>query len=69
MRPLPSAIIDPHVEPIAIAARESGIFEVEVHQVVHDLSGKLLLDTQVGHIFRIADELVTRFDIRATTGI
>jgi hypothetical protein len=37
---------------------------VEVHQVVHDLDGALLLDQMVGHIFRIKDGLVRRFDIR-----
>jgi hypothetical protein len=60
------AMIDPHVEPSAIAARDGGIFEVEVNQIVRDLSGNLLMDAQVGHIFRIENELVTRFDIRPT---
>jgi hypothetical protein len=32
--------------------------------VVHDLNGALLLDHMVGHIFRIEDGLVRRFDIR-----
>ena len=41
---------------------------VEVHQVVHDLQGKLLVDQMVGHIFRIEGGLVRRFDIRDATG-
>ena len=37
---------------------------VEVHQVVHDLNGGLLMDQMVGHIFTIEDGLIRRFDIR-----
>jgi SnoaL-like domain len=58
------AMIDPHVEPVAFSKGPEGEYIVEVHQVVHDLSGKLLMDQMVGHIFRIEDGLVRRFDIR-----
>jgi hypothetical protein len=37
---------------------------VEVDQTVFDLEGKLLLEETVGHVFRITDGRVTRFDIR-----
>ena len=38
---------------------------VEVHQVVHDPHGGVrLLDHMVGHIFRIDDGAIRRFDIR-----
>lgn len=58
------AMIDPHVEPVCFSAGEGGEVEVEVHQVVRDLEGKLLADVMVGHIFRIQDGMVQRFDIR-----
>jgi hypothetical protein len=58
------ATIDPHVEPVSFAEVEEGAIEVEVHQVVRDLEGKLLLDKMVGHVFRFEDGLVRRFDIR-----
>lgn len=58
------AMIDPHVEPIAFSQGPEGEVIVEVHQVVHDLNGNLLHDDMVGHIFRIEDGLVRRFDIR-----
>ncbi len=58
------ALVDPHVEPISFSRGAMGRIVVEVHQVVRDLSGKLLLDRTVGHEFRIEDGLVTRFDIR-----
>ena len=58
------AMVDPHVELVAFSEGQDGEHIVEVHQVVHDLSGKLLVDQMVGHIFRIEDGLVRRFDIR-----
>lgn len=59
------AMIDPHVEPVAFSHDGDGKVIVEVHQVVRDLSGKLLLDRMVGHIFRIEQGKIRRFDIRA----
>jgi ketosteroid isomerase-like protein len=58
------AMIDPNVEPTAFSRGADGEMVVEVHQRVRDLSGKLLSERMVGHIFRIENGLVTRFDIR-----
>jgi ketosteroid isomerase-like protein len=58
------AMINPHVDPVGFSNGPEGEVIVEVHQVVHDLDGKLLLDQTVGHIFRIEDGLIRRFDIR-----
>jgi len=58
------AMIDPHVEPTGFSAGANGTTVVEVHQTVRDFEGSLLADTNVGHIFRIEDGLVVRFDIR-----
>jgi ketosteroid isomerase-like protein len=59
-------MIDPHVEPVAFAHSPEGDVVVEVHQVVRDLNGNLLLDKVVGHVFRIENRLIKRFDIRGT---
>jgi hypothetical protein len=56
-------IIDPHVEPITIEPDDQGRFMVEVHQVVHDMDGNLLLDTIVHHAYQIRDSLIERMDI------
>jgi SnoaL-like domain len=58
------AIVDPHVEAVAFAEGLEGEVIVEVHQVVHDRAGELLVDQMVGHIFRIEGGLIRRFDIR-----
>ena len=58
------AMIDPHVEPVAFADGPNGEVIVEVHQVVRDLNGNVLADKMVGHVFRIENGFVKRFDIR-----
>ena len=60
------SMIDPHVEPVAFANGPDGEVIVEVHQVVRDLNGNVLADKIVGHVFRIENELVKRFDIRGS---
>ena len=58
------AMIDPRVEPINFTEGDEGAIEVEVHQVVRDLEGRILLDKTVGHIFHLESGFVRRFDIR-----
>ena len=58
------AMMDPHVEPVEFSRGPGGEVVVEVHQVVRDLNGNLLADKMVGHVFRIEEGLVKRFDIR-----
>jgi hypothetical protein len=52
------------VEPANFSAGADGATNVEVHQTVRDLKGSLLSDKMVGHIFRMEDGLIRRFDIR-----
>jgi ketosteroid isomerase-like protein len=58
------AMIDPHVEPTSYSSGADGATNVEVHQTVRDLSGHVVSDKMVGHVFRIEDGLIRRFDIR-----
>lgn len=57
------ALIDPRVEPLNIRQDERGRWVVEVHQVVHDLEGKLLVDQIVHHAYQIRNSLIARMDI------
>ena len=57
-------MIDPHVEPVGFSRGSEGEVVVEVHQLVRDLSGNVVLDRMVGHIFRVEEGKVRRFDIR-----
>ncbi len=63
------AAIQPHVDPLHIGQRGDGKMAVDVHQVVHDLDGNLLLDETVRHVFLIENGLVSRFDIENAGGL
>ena len=58
------AMIDPRVEPTGFSTGADGEIVVEVHQTVRDLQGAVVVEQMVGHIFRIENGLITRFDIR-----
>jgi hypothetical protein len=60
------AIINPYVEPVGFTNGPHGEVVVEVHTVVRALNGSLLADKMVGHVFRIENGLVKRFDLRET---
>jgi hypothetical protein len=57
------AMIDPHVAPLSFSTRADGGTDVEVHQIVRDLNGRILSDRMVRHVFRLEDGLIRRFDI------
>jgi hypothetical protein len=57
-------VVDPRVDPIHIEDDESGLTVVDVHQVIRDMSGKILMDRMVQHVYSIQDGLITRMDIR-----
>ena len=59
--------IDPHVEPLSIEQDKAGRLVVEVHQVVRDLKGNVLLDTVVHHAYRIRGNLIERMDIKSVS--
>ena len=58
------AMMHPRVEPVEFSTGAEGEIIIEVHQVVLDLHGALLLDRMIGHIFRIENGLIKRFDVR-----
>ena len=65
------SVVSPHVEPVGFHKAAEGAIVVEVRQSVRDLEGKPLQDQThglkdktVGHVFRLQDGKVTRFDIQ-----
>lgn len=58
------ARLDPRVEPLHIEDDERGNTIVDVHQVVRDLSGNILIDQMIQHIYVIREGLIERMDIR-----
>jgi ketosteroid isomerase-like protein len=55
--------LNPQVEPVQIEPDNNGNWVVEVHQVVHDVKGNLLIDTTVYHTYQVRDGLIARMDI------
>jgi hypothetical protein len=55
-------LIDPHVEPLGFEIEADGRIAVEVHQVVRDLDGDLIVDQRVRHLYAIRDGLIERMD-------
>ena len=55
---------DPHVEPLEVVDHEGGITEVKVHQLVKSLSGDVLSDSEVWHVYTIANGLIERMDLK-----
>lgn len=54
---------DPRVEPIEVIDREGGRTHVRVHQLVKSLAGDVLSDTEVWHVYTIANGLIERMDL------
>ena len=57
-------IVDSHVLPQEFAAEADGRIAVKVHQVVHDKSGKLLVDQVIQHVYDVQDGLIRSMEIR-----
>src|SRR5882762_680169 len=55
---------DPHVEPLEVIDRDGGITDVKVHQLVKNLSGDVLSDSEVWHVCSIANGLIERMDLK-----
>ncbi len=55
---------DPHVEPLEVITREGGTAGVRVHQLVKSLGGEVLSDSEVWHVYTIADGLIDRMDLQ-----
>jgi len=55
--------LNPQVEPVHIEPAKNGSWVVQVHQVVHDQNGNLLLDTTVYHTYQFRDGLIARMYI------
>src|SRR5579863_907774 len=56
--------LDPRVEPQSFTTEGDGRIAVDVHQVVHDKAGKLLVDQMIQHVYEIQDGRIRSMEIR-----
>lgn len=54
---------DGHVEPLAITEEDGGRIRVRVHQLVKNLQGDVLSDSEVLHIFTVNSGLIAAMDL------
>src|ERR1700756_1298610 len=59
--------LDPRVEPLEVIDRDDGTTDVKVHQLVKNLGGDVLSDSEVWHVYTIADGLIERMDLKETS--
>lgn len=59
------AEIDPRVEPMEFVTLPDGRVRVQVAQTVRDLSGAVLSESEVAHVYTFEQGLVARMEIEA----
>jgi hypothetical protein len=57
-------LVDPHVEPRLFQQDENQRIVVDVHQVVRDLEGNVLVDQLVQHFYTFENGLIRQMDIQ-----
>ena len=57
------AEINPRVEPVQFTERPDGRIEVAVQQLVKNLTGEVLFDGVVKHVYTVQDGLLRKMDI------
>jgi hypothetical protein len=62
------AAFDPRVDILEVVERERGKTDVKVHQVVKNLKGDVLSDTELWHVYTIANGLIECMDIKEGEG-
>ena len=56
-------LVDPHVDPVGFSSDAAGRTIVDVHQVVRDMDGKVLLDRMVRHIYAMENGMIRSMEI------
>jgi hypothetical protein len=59
---------DPHVEPLAITEQDGGKLRVRVRQLVKNLQGDVLSDSEVLHVFTLNTGLIAAMDLGGEAG-
>ena len=54
---------DPHVDPVEVLDQGAGRIHVRVHQLVKSLGGDVLSDSEVWHVYTIANGLTERTEL------
>ncbi len=55
--------INPNVEPVSFHPQGEGQILVDVHQVVRDLSGNVMDERIVGHLYSFKGDLISKMEV------
>ena len=55
---------DPRVDVLEVVEHEAGVTDVKVRQLVKDMKGEVLSDTELSHVYVIANGLIDRMDVK-----
>lgn len=58
-------LFDPHVEPVNFEQVANGKITVTVHQIIKDITGNLLIDQMVHHIYTIENGLIKKMEMQS----
>ncbi len=58
------AEFDPRLDVLEVVERRADKTDVKVHQLVKNLQGEILSDTELWHVYTIAKGLIERMDIK-----
>jgi ketosteroid isomerase-like protein len=56
--------LDPKVEPQSFTSEPDGRIAIEVHQVVRDKAGKIVVDQMIEHVYAFRDGMIASMEIR-----
>ncbi len=62
------AEFDPRVDVLEVVDDEAGKIHVKVHQLIKNLEGDVLSDTELWHVYTLANGLIERMDIKEGEG-
>ena len=54
---------DPYVEPLTFTAAGDSMIRVKVHQLVKNLTGDVLSDSEITHVFTMSSDLIAAMDL------
>jgi ketosteroid isomerase-like protein len=57
-------VLDPNVQPKTFTRESDGRIAIDVHQVVHDKSGELVVNQMIQHVYEFRDGLIQSMEIR-----
>jgi ketosteroid isomerase-like protein len=57
-------VLDPNVQPKKFTREADGRVAIDVHQVVRDKSGELVVDQMIQHVYQFRDGLIQSMEIR-----